>query len=76
MNGSTQNTSGHPSSIIMPPWSQHFSQALLVYEHSIHPSPSNGEINNEGKWLSWFHCTLAFEWALMNLEVPEGAWLT
>lgn len=53
--GLTQNTSGHQSSIIMPPWSQHCSQAALLYETSVHPP--NRDINNKGKWLSWFHCT-------------------
>lgn len=71
------------SSKISPPCShelchceRYFSQALLVYEHSIHPLPPAREVNNGGKWVSWFHCTFAFEWALMNQKAPEVAGCT
>lgn len=59
---------------------QHFSQALLVLEHSIHPlTPQQrgkqwGQVGGEP--VCWSHCTFAFEWSLMNLKAPEGAGLT
>lgn len=63
--GLTRNTSGHLSSIIMPPWSQHFSQSLLVPEPSIHP-PTNREVNNEG-WVG-----LTERW--MDIDEHGGSW--